>query len=66
MTYTDQLAAMPPIDIEALRAYRYRRVQQQLVENDCAAVLLSDPVNIRYATDARNMTVWTLHNQGRY
>ena len=66
MTYTDELAAMPSVDVEALRAYRYRRVQQQLVEDACAAILLSDPVNIRYATDARNMTVWTLHNQGRY
>lgn len=55
-----------PPDIDALRAYRYRRVQQQLRENDCAAALLSDPVNIRYATDSRNMTVWMLHNQGRY
>ena len=28
--------------------------------------LLSNPVNIRYATDARNMTVWLLHSMGRY
>jgi Xaa-Pro dipeptidase len=54
------------IDMDALRTYRYRRVQQQLREHDCAAALLSNPVNIRYATDSRNMTVWMLHNQGRY
>jgi Xaa-Pro aminopeptidase len=41
-------------------------VQQQLRENDCAAVLLLDPINIRYATDTRNMSVWLLHNMGRY
>jgi Xaa-Pro dipeptidase len=55
-----------PIDLERLRAYRYGRVQQQLRDNDCAAALLSNPVNIRYATDSRNMTVWLLHNMGRY
>lgn len=54
------------IDLGALRAYRYARVQQQLRENDCAAALLIDPVNIRYATDTRNMSVWLLHNMGRY
>jgi Xaa-Pro dipeptidase len=57
---------MRPIDLNELRAYRYRRVQQQLIDNDCAAALLSNPVNIRYATDSRNMTVWSLHNQSRY
>ena len=54
------------VDIDRLRAYRYARVQQQLRQNDCAAVLLNDPVNIRYATDTRNMSVWLLHNPGRY
>jgi Xaa-Pro dipeptidase len=66
MNHMEQLAALPPVDLAALRRYRFRRVQQQLVENDCAAALLGDPVNIRYATETRNMTVWTLHNQGRY
>jgi Xaa-Pro aminopeptidase len=55
-----------PVDLDAVRSYRYARVQQQLRDNDCAAALLSDPVNIRYATDTRNMSVWLLHNTGRY
>ena len=55
-----------PIDTDRLRRYRYARVQQQLRENDCAAALLANPINIRYATDSRNMTVWLLHNMGRY
>lgn len=55
-----------PIDLLALRNYRYGRVQQQLRSHDCSAALLYDPVNIRYATDSRNMTVWMLHNMGRY
>jgi len=59
-------AAADAIDLPALRAYRYGRVQQLLRENDCAAALLINPINIRYATDSRNMTVWLLHNLGRY
>ena len=59
-------ASSPAIDLNTLRAYRYGRVQQLLRENDCAAALLSNPINIRYATDSRNMTVWLLHNMGRY
>ena len=54
------------IDIARMRAYRYARLQQQLRDHDCAAALLNDPVNIRYATDTRNMSVWLLHNPGRY
>jgi Xaa-Pro dipeptidase len=60
------VANATPIDTDSLRAYRFGRVQQQLRENDCAAALLINPVNIRYATDSRNMTVWLLHNMGRY
>jgi Xaa-Pro dipeptidase len=62
----DSQSALSAIDLDALRAYRFGRVQELLRANDCAAALLSNPVNIRYATDSRNMTVWMLHNQGRY
>lgn len=53
-------------DVAPLRTYRLARVQERLRQSDCAGALLSNPVNIRYATDARNMTVWLLHNMGRY
>lgn len=46
--------------------YRLQRVRDQLVRNNCTAILLYDPVNIRYATDSSNMQVWTLHNFARY
>ena len=47
-------------------AYRLRRVREQLVASDCDAILLYDPLNIRYATDSSNMQVWTMHNDARY
>ncbi|WP_339462921.1 M24 family metallopeptidase [Pseudomonas sp. EA_105y_Pfl2_R69] len=58
-----------PVSVEthvAARGYRLQRVRQQLLAADCAAILLYDPVNIRYATDTSNMQVWTLHNFARY
>ncbi len=58
--------ARPPIDLAALRHYRYARVQEQLRAHNCSAALLYNPINIRYALDSRNMTVWMLHNMGRY
>ena len=58
-----------PIDhsvLVAARQYRLSRLRAQLRAQDCAAILLYDPVNIRYALDACNMQVWTAHNAIRY
>lgn len=52
--------------INRARAYRLDRLRQGLVAQDCAALLLYDPCNIRYAFDCSNMQVWTLHNPMRY
>ncbi len=54
------------VDMRTLRAYRLGRVRDQLRARDYAGCLLYDPINIRYALGARNMTVWTLHNAARY
>ena len=48
------------------RHYRLSRLRKLLVEHDCVAALLYDPVNIRYALDCPNMQIWTLHNPTRY
>jgi Xaa-Pro aminopeptidase len=58
--YTDQT------DMRRMRQYRYKRVQDQLKRLDYGAAVLLDPINIRYTTGSRNMTVWTLHNAARY
>ncbi|MRU16802.1 aminopeptidase P family protein [Roseovarius sp. A21] len=50
------------IDLVAVRAYRLGRVRAEMVKRDIAAVILSDPVNIRYATGARNMQVFSQRN----
>ena len=37
-----------------------------MVKIDCGALVLVDPVNIRYATDTRNMQVFSARNPARY
>jgi Xaa-Pro aminopeptidase len=49
-----------------IQAHRLQRICQRLEAAECAAIVLFDPVNIRYATGTRNMQVWTMHNICRY
>jgi Xaa-Pro dipeptidase len=53
-------------DAIALRGYRRNRVRTALASHDLAAIVLFNPINIRYACDARNMQVYGLHNPCRY
>jgi Xaa-Pro aminopeptidase len=53
-------------DMDAMRSYRIERVRQQLHQRDLAGILLYDPLNLRYATDATNMQLWCTHNAVRY
>jgi Xaa-Pro dipeptidase len=62
----DQLDTGEPIDLAAVRAYRLRRVREQMAAHRVDACVLLDPVNIRYATGARNMQVFTARNPARY
>ena len=50
------------IDLVAVRAYRLGRVRARMRHDGVAALILSDPVNIRYATGARNMQVFSQRN----
>ena len=54
------------VDEAALRAYRAKRIRAELNRQGYEAVLVVDPVNLRYATGSRNMQVWTMHNVCRY
>ncbi len=57
---------MGGIEWTPLRQKRLAKLRQALKQSDVAGLLLYDPINIRYATGSRNMTVWTLHNAVRY
>lgn len=62
----DVAARIGAIDHVRLRAERLARVREQLALRGYGAALLSDPMNIRYATGTRNMAIWTMHSPGRY
>lgn len=57
---------LAPQVLERARHYRLGRLRQKMAEWNCAALMLYDPVNIRYAFDSSNMSVWTMHNPTRY
>lgn len=50
------------IDLKAVRQYRQARVRSEMARCGIDAVILSDPVNIRYATGTRNMQVFSQRN----
>ncbi len=54
------------IDFSKLRAYRLDRVKKELEKQNIEACILFDPVNVRYALDTTNMSVYNLHNLTRY
>lgn len=57
---------IPKATLVKARGYRKRRLVDKLAEHDCAAILLYDPVNIRYALDVSNMQLWMTHNASHY
>lgn len=52
--------------LERLHRHRIARLHAAMDKRGCDALLLFDPVNIRYATGARNMQIWTMHHPARY
>ena len=54
------------INFDKLRSYRFDRVKKELEKNNLEACMLFDPVNIRYALDTVNMSIYNMHNLTRY
>ena len=57
---------LPKSTLVKARGYRKKRLVEQVVRHDCAAILLYDPINIRYALDLSNMQLWATHNPFHY
>ena len=62
----DLLDTRTPIDEAEIRRFRLQSIRSIAARHDLSAVLLFDPINIRYANGSRNMQVWTMHNFCRY
>jgi Xaa-Pro dipeptidase len=52
-------------NLQAMRAFRHQRLSEHVVARDYGAMLMFDPMNIRYATDSTNMQLWNTHNAFR-
>ena len=52
-------------NLPAMREFRWRRLVRHLNDRDYGGILMFDPLNIRYATDAPNMQLWNTHNPFR-
>jgi len=52
-------------DLAAMRRWRLERLTGELAARDIGALLITDPLNIRYATDSTNMQLWNAHNPFR-
>lgn len=59
----DRDPAEREIDMVSVRGYRLNRVRQEMANYGVDCSILTDPVNIRYATGARNMQVFCARNQ---
>lgn len=53
------------IDVSRMAAYRYKRLQEQIVRSDCAGTLLFSPMNVRYATDTVYAPITNMHSSTR-
>ena len=62
----NETPAIDAIDERAVRVHRAERIRHELRRQQREAVLVVDPINLRYATGTRNMQVWTMHNIVRY
>lgn len=50
------------IDLKCVRLYRRTQARREMARHGLDAVILSDPVNIRYATGTRNMQIFSQRN----
>ena len=62
LTLLDQAPESDGIDLAAVRRYRLASVRREMAARQMDALLLSDAVNIRYATGTRNMQVFCSRN----
>ncbi len=62
MTTIDQTTRVGEIDLDEVARYRQAQLRKEMAERNIDAVILTDAVNIRYATGSRNMQVFTARN----
>ena len=54
------------IDVPRMRAWRQNRLREQITDYGLDALVLVEPLSIRYATGVRNCTLFQMHIQAGY
>ena len=54
------------IDVPRMRAYRQNRLRAQICDHGLDALILVEPLSIRYATGVRNCALFQMHIQAGY
>ena len=54
------------IDVPRMRRYRQNRLREQIVRQGFDAIILVEPLSIRYATGLRNCALFQMHIQAGY
>ena len=66
LAFEEWAAALLPIpNLPKMREQRHERLVQALNKRDYGAILMFDPLNIRFASDTTNMQLWAAHNPFR-
>lgn len=52
-------------NLPVMRNWRWRRLVDGINARDYGGLIVTDPLNIRYATDSTNMQLWNTHNPFR-
>ena len=52
-------------DLQEMRRFRHNRLMSGVNSRDYGAIVVFDPLNIRYASDSTNMQLWNTHNPFR-
>lgn len=60
-----EAAELTPPNLARMRRFRLDRLVEQVRLRGLDGLLLTDPLNIRYATDTTNMSLWNAHNPFR-
>ena len=53
-----EIAGLELPDLQQMRRFRHQRLVQGINARDYGALVVFDPLNIRYATDSTNMQLW--------
>ena len=66
LSLANQYIELTESELSSVRLGRLANVRREMTKKDIGSCILVDPINIRYATDSRNMQIYTARHPARY